>query len=441
MMRVSVQLAARCLLVSKSRVLLTGLFVFLAAALLTLSAALETGMRLGISTAISQHYTGDIVLIAANQPRPDFMFSPVDRPLEPIVDYRELRSFLLGQNYIADFMPGTYQRALVLNEFGSPVPLWINAVTIRDYGKFFPDALETDSPMNLLDQPGIWLTPAVQTSLKHATGLYYGPTGGPSKGQSTLTLMAGFNQQIGDIAAPINGLIRYTALAGVFQHVNLMDSALYGIAGSGGETAVSGNVRAVQAGYNYVAIRIFHPEAVGMYAVLLNAELKKAQLRVRALTWYQAVRQLMVIVDYYAKLLHGVEWLIMAVSGILLAMMWCTDIASRSLMFSVIRVIGGSKSVLMRWCVLELGIPAGLFGGSGMLAGWAMVHAIRFLHLPLRHDISQIAGGGTVMNPVFGAEDMMAVLLKVLLIIGFAIVIPILQIRRTPLLHAVSEDR
>ena len=169
------KIAWRSLLRHRAKSFIIGTILFLAAFIMTLGDATAIGMRRGVEENMVRSFTGHIILVSNEETKDNVLFTPMAKPLKILKEYEKIRSVLLKQDYIKDFIPMTRGGVAILGGqqmsfmltfgcnfddfqrvFGNPVkPVEGDLLRGSDHGLM----VNVNGRKNLYKFQGYWLTP------------------------------------------------------------------------------------------------------------------------------------------------------------------------------------------------------------------------------------------------------------------------------------------
>jgi ABC-type lipoprotein release transport system permease subunit len=227
----------------KGKSIIIGVILFLGALIMTVGNGVISGMDNGLQKNIVNSFTGDIVLISAEQESDNVLFEFMGKATEPINNFVEVKKFLGRQSFIDKFLPAGKNMALVLNDDGSPGYSYLLGVDFEKYLKMFPNNLTimegrllntgehgvivpTGSRQQLYDFTGKWLKPEGDTLVPGNL-----PSGVNPKSViscDSVVLMGYSNDNtMSDIRLGIKGIVKYRALNTIWGHFPLTDIESY----------------------------------------------------------------------------------------------------------------------------------------------------------------------------------------------------------------------
>ncbi len=192
--------------------------------------------------------------------------------------------------------------------------------------------------------------------------------------------------------------------------------------------------------YNVVFVKLKDSAAIEQRVKDLNAALKSAGAPARAVTWQQAIGQLGDMAGIIRGALTGFVFFIFFVAVIIIMNTLSMAALERTAELGMMRAVGAPKRFVTVMFLIETASLAVIFGGLGILVGAVSVPVLKAMHITADNNILQLLFGGKTFAPYLGVADVMAGVIELVLVTGFASVYPIVVAQRITPLDAISRD-
>jgi putative ABC transport system permease protein len=192
--------------------------------------------------------------------------------------------------------------------------------------------------------------------------------------------------------------------------------------------------------YNVVFVKLKDSNAIQARVKDLNAAFKSAGAPARAVTWQQAIGQLGDMAGIIRGALTGFVFFIFFVAVIIIMNTLSMAALERTAELGMMRAVGAPKRFVTIMFLIETASLAVIFGGLGILVGAASVPILKAMHITADNNILQLLFGGKTFAPYLGLADVMAGVIELVLVTGFASVYPIVVAQRITPLDAISRD-
>lgn len=127
----------------KGKSLVIGMILFIGALLMTVGNGMISGMEHGMSENIVKLFTGDLIVISAEQEKNDVLIGSMSaKPLKVIKNYEAAKAVLENEELIADYLPATSGLVYVLNDRSEMGAVYLLGVDIDRYRRVFPGSVQ-----------------------------------------------------------------------------------------------------------------------------------------------------------------------------------------------------------------------------------------------------------------------------------------------------------
>ncbi len=245
-MKLIITIAWRNIFRHKGKSLVIGSILFLGALLMTIGNGVTSGMDKGLEKTIIESFSGDIVIVSDKQESDNVFLSMMGKAVEPLYNYKEIRSALDGQDDIAAVLPMGKNAAMALNDKeGNPGFAFLLGVDYKQFGEFFPDNFKYIEGKPVVDNERVVLVPSKMREDFHGFSNIWLTAEGDSlhkanlseeakKDSSTLILQdyaifmgMNDNNSTTDVRLPVRGIVKYRALNHILGHFIIMDIESY----------------------------------------------------------------------------------------------------------------------------------------------------------------------------------------------------------------------
>ncbi len=142
----------------KGKSLVIGIILLFGSVLMTVGNGMISGAEHGLSENIVNMFTGDIVIVSAEQEKDNVLFDYSGKPLKVIKNYEAAKKVLETENAIQNFLPATAGAVYVLSG-ADMYPIYLLGVDIETYQKIFPGSIRvTEGRMLRPQEKGILIT-------------------------------------------------------------------------------------------------------------------------------------------------------------------------------------------------------------------------------------------------------------------------------------------
>ncbi len=236
------KLAWRNIWKHKGKSLVIGVILFIGALLMTTGNGLLSGMEAGLAENIVNLFTGDILLISAEQDNDNVLMDMMNgKPIKVIKDFDEVKSFLENEERIEDFLPSTAGMVFLLDSGADMGTMMLLGVDIERYQEMFPGNFSVIEGENLRPgERGILVPQYARESLYNFVDYWLLPEGEEldkdnltadalryfdnlELRQDIVFMGASTSNSTLDIRVPVKGIIQYKALNGVWGNYCLVD--------------------------------------------------------------------------------------------------------------------------------------------------------------------------------------------------------------------------
>ncbi|TFH43621.1 MAG: FtsX-like permease family protein [Chrysiogenales bacterium] len=225
----------------RGKSMVIGIILFLGALIMTIGNGVISGMEKGLRDNIMNRFTGQIVIISANQIMENVIFTPLGKDVEVITGYDTIKKVLDGCDYIARFMPVAKGLTLILNENGDVGYSLALGVKFDDYQKMFLNNVQlVDGEFLKNDNRGILISEGNRTRIYDEQGFWLVPRGHgvdeknlPPDGlknrdsldvRERIVVMGGSMENTSrDLEIEVKGIIKYEYLDEYWKNFNIMD--------------------------------------------------------------------------------------------------------------------------------------------------------------------------------------------------------------------------
>lgn len=139
-MGLAVKIAWRNLWRHKGRSLALGLILFTGGFFTTVGNGLLSGMNRGLAENIVNLFTGDVIILSAEQEEDSVLLDPLNqKPPKVIKDYEQVAEVLAKEEMVREILPAVTGKALVLETGGDLETLMLVGVDIERYQEVFPE--------------------------------------------------------------------------------------------------------------------------------------------------------------------------------------------------------------------------------------------------------------------------------------------------------------
>lgn len=142
----------------KGKSLVIGIIMFLGATIMTVGNGIISGLNKGLQQNIVNSFTGDMVIISAKQIDKAVLFPVMGQSCEIMSNYPAIKSFLITQPYIRNFVPAAAGAAMVLSDSGEPDMYFLLGVDFAEYQKVFNNLDLVEGRFLLPGERGVLLT-------------------------------------------------------------------------------------------------------------------------------------------------------------------------------------------------------------------------------------------------------------------------------------------
>ncbi len=241
-MLLAFKLAWRNIWRHKGKSLVIGLILFIGALLMTTGNGLLSGMEEGLAENIVKLFTGDILLVSAEQDNNNVLMDMMNgKPIKVIKDFDEVKKLLEKEENIKEFLPSTAGLVFVLDSGADMTTMMLLGVDIERYQKMFPESFSVTEG-NLLEpgERGILVPEHARETFYDFLDYWLLPEG-EELNEENLTddarnyldnlelrrnivfMGASTSNSTLDIRVPVKGIIKYKALNGVWGNYCIVD--------------------------------------------------------------------------------------------------------------------------------------------------------------------------------------------------------------------------
>jgi len=241
-MLLAFKLAWRNIWKHKGKSLVIGVILFIGALLMTTGNGLLSGMEEGLAENIVNLFTGDILLISAEQDNDNVLMDMMNgKPIKVIKNFDEVKNLLEKEESIEDFLPSTAGMVFILDSGADMGTMMLLGVDIERYQKMFPDSFSVIEGKNLKPgERGILVPQYARESLYDFVNYWLLPEG-EELNKDNLTadarkyldslelrtdivfMGASTSNSTLDIRVPVKGVIKYKALNGIWGYYCIVD--------------------------------------------------------------------------------------------------------------------------------------------------------------------------------------------------------------------------
>ena len=346
-----------------------------------------------------------------------------------------------------------------------------------------------DRRIDMYDQQDYWVKPEgyplneknlTEEARKHRDEL--------SVRESIVIMGSGDDNFASDISTPVRGIIKYEYLGDYWKYFNIIDLESYReafryVTGADAEVRLSSEKQKILASdnldsmfgdsvvvgadtgqktynaaamvarkdsgrkvevdsgaYNLVFIKLKNPRNIDGAVERLNKALLAAKAPARAISWKRASGQLGDMATIIRGALHVFVFFIFFVAIIIIMNTLSMAAMERVPEIGMMRAVGAQKSFIGGMFVIETSILSLLFGGAGIVVGFAVILSLDAMGITTTNHILQLLFGGSVFRPVIEGWDIALGIVELALVTWLATLYPVRVARRITPLEAVVRD-
>jgi ABC-type lipoprotein release transport system permease subunit len=470
----------------KRKTVYIGSVFIICSLLMTFLNAVISGMDTGLQKNIVDQFTGDIVLISADQSKKNVIYPDFGKPIKSIKNYLSIKEVLETFDEIEGYVPAGIGYAISLSDRGSTTYQLNLGVDFEKYNSVFSNSLEhLEGNKQLTSQKGIYLSQKNKEKIERFSNQILDVNNAYSgrNSESSLVFMGLGNQLFStDISLPIRGVIKYKSLNSFWSYFNLIDmtsyqqmmglynerqslstiqndifslqseeieknlGAIVNTEGSDINFKLSKPKKFIETDaehlpfYQVVFIKLRDGKSQISLIHRLNQLFNEQSLAVKAISWKAALgldAQLAALIKVVLMIFMAILY---AVVFLVLINTFIASIYERATEFATIRAIGGAKKVIRRLIFFEYLILTLLFTTFGTFLGIGVVWGIRQLKISSQNEVLQLFFGGDIFQPIILFNDIAYSHLLVFMFFCLSMIYPALILSKIQPIQAISRD-
>lgn len=172
----------------------------------------------------------------------------------------------------------------------------------------------------------------------------------------------------------------------------------------------------------------------------LNAAFKKQSLKLRAVSWKEAVGTYGSMAAMIKGALNLFIMFIFFVAVIVIMNTLSMAALERVSEIGMMRAIGARISFVRKMFIYETGLLSFFFGGLGIVTGIVIIFLINSANITTTNELLQLVYGGDRLNPLFTVGDLMLGIFELLFVTFVAVVYPLRVVGKIVPLDAIARE-
>lgn len=192
--------------------------------------------------------------------------------------------------------------------------------------------------------------------------------------------------------------------------------------------------------YNMILVKLKPGYSLTRAIAAFNTASKANKWGLKAVSWHTAIGMLGMIALLAKSALFLFVSFIFFVAIIIIMNTLTMTTMERTSEIGMMRAVGARKWFVARMLLAETSILSLIFGGLGILLGWATCGILSMLKFTTDLEVMQLFYGGDTFQPVLTVGDLAMCILLLVLVTCFAVFYPVLIARRITPLDAIMRD-
>jgi ABC-type lipoprotein release transport system permease subunit len=192
--------------------------------------------------------------------------------------------------------------------------------------------------------------------------------------------------------------------------------------------------------FNIVLVRFKDARDLDKKVKMLNNELTKKGLGVRAIAWNKATGMIGSMAVLIKSILFAFVMCLFFVAIIIIMNTLSMAAIERTPEIGMMRAVGARRGFIRWMFVGETAVLSAVFGGAGMLVGIIVVRIIGAMHFTTTNDMLQLLYGGDIFKPFLAPIDFVLAIVQLVIVTFLAVIYPLVVAGKITPLDAISRE-